>query len=89
MSPVVGLGQTGGGVGPGLGLVPHQGLQLPELVPQVGVAGGNGLSDAGVEVGHPCLGCGAEVRISCMETLSLEVAMSVTCAGVLPLRALT
>ena len=75
MSPVVGLGQTGGWVGPGLGLVPHQALQLPELVPQVGVGGGNGLSDAGVEVGHPGLGCCAEVRIPCMETLSLELAL--------------
>ena len=75
MLPVIGLRQTGGGVGPGLGLVPHQCLQLSELVPQVGVGGGNGLSNARVDVGHPGLGGGAEVSISYMETLYLELDM--------------
>merc|ERR1711976_710174 len=62
--PVIGLGQTGGGVGLALGLVPHEGLKLSELIPQVRVGGGNGLSDARVEVGHPGLRCGAEISIS-------------------------
>ena len=51
-------------MGLALGLVPHEGLKLSELIPQVRVGGGNGLSDAGVEVGHPGLRCGAEVSIS-------------------------
>ena len=88
MLPVIGLGQTGGGVGPGLGLVPHQCLQLSELVPQVRVGGGNGLSDAGVDVGHPGLRGGAEVSIACMGTLYLELAMWHVMVY-LPLRALT
>ena len=51
-------------MGLALGLVPHEGLQFSELIPQVRVGGGNGLSDAGVEVGHPGLRRGAEVSIS-------------------------
>ena len=62
--PVIGLGQTGGGVGLALGLPPHEGLQLPELVPQVGVGGGDGLGDAWVVVGHPGLRRSAEVSVT-------------------------
>ena len=51
-------------MGPALGLPPHQGLQLPELVPQVWVGGGDGLGDAGVVVGHSGLGRGAEVSVT-------------------------
>ena len=51
-------------MGLALGLPPHEGLQLPELVPQVGVGGGDGLGDAGVVVGHPGLRRGAEVSVT-------------------------
>jgi len=62
--PVIGLGQSEGGGGPGLGLPPHQRLQLPELVPEVWVGGRDGLRDAGVEVGHPRLGGRAQVSVA-------------------------
>merc|ERR1719411_912107 len=45
----------------GLVLSPHQILQLPELVPEVGVGWWDGLGDGGVDVGDPRLGSRAEV----------------------------
>merc|ERR1712203_105231 len=53
-----------GGGRPRLLLPPHQILQLPELGPQVGVGGGDGLGDGGVDVGYSWLRSSAEVSIS-------------------------
>ena len=48
----------------GLVLSPHQILQLAELIPEVGVGGGDGLGDGGVDVGHAGLRTSAQVSIA-------------------------
>ena len=48
-------------MGLALGLVPHESLQLSELVPQIGVGRWDGLSDGGIDVGHARLWSRAQV----------------------------
>ena len=63
-SPVIGLRESGGGGRPRLLLPPHEILQLTELGPEVGVGGGDGLGDGGVDVGYSWLRGSTEVSIS-------------------------
>ena len=60
-SPVIGSRKSWSWNRLGLVLSPHQILQLAELIPEVGVGGGDGLGDGGVDVGDPRLGSSAQV----------------------------
>ena len=60
-SPVIGSRKSWSWNRLGLVLSPHQILQLPEFVPEVGVGWWDGLGDGGVDVGDPRLGSSAQV----------------------------
>merc|ERR1712079_937387 len=64
VNPIIGIGKSGGGRGLALGLPPHQSLQLPKLIPEVRVVGGDRLSDARVEGADAGLGGGAKVSVA-------------------------
>ena len=68
-SPVISLRKSGSGSRPRLLLPPHEILQLAKLIPQVGVGGGDGLRDRGVEVDDPRLGGRTQVSIACVVLL--------------------
>ena len=64
VNPVIGLGKHGSGWDGHGSLSPLKSLQLAELVPQVGVGGGQDLGDGGVPLDDSGLRTGAQVSIT-------------------------
>ena len=67
VDPIVGLGHHPGWGAGGGALPPHEGLQLPHVVPDVREGGWHGLGDGGVPGGYTGLRGSIEVSISCKD----------------------